>query len=398
MNQNAYKILQRLHIVTIICTFSLMTIAREQCSAFVQGHEATYPDQVTENGLAALSGDKTEVNGLLRAMIVIPLESSLPQKIETRKHLVASQHLQVYIREGQVYIKRFEIHLVDAELTPIGKRIGQFLALIWCEANKHFGSESPALRHGVAHVWLTRQGEAGGEQIANQIYIYDVTGMRTDMEWAREITHEFGHYILPGASGYTDPESWSNGIFGERLFLHWLRESVINKQIDEKQLQFVTLDMLDEFELKQTGALLNRFRRTGPDHTLLGQNSKASLNSFTGLMISISETYGAPTIYRLLEFLRGIPSEAKGTTFLEAFELWAGNQPVLNVSVPREGAKLYFPTGRFLLSGCEEKDIQLLASTASVTLKSKLLTVSKPGWYTLTNATNHNLNLRFNRQ
>ena len=71
-------------------------------------------------------------------------------------------------------------------------------------------------------VWLCRQGQTGGEQWRSNIYFYDLDAPRSSIEWIREIIHEYGHLALPAIGGYSAPEYWANGYYGERLITRWI--------------------------------------------------------------------------------------------------------------------------------------------------------------------------------
>src|SRR5262249_23113110 len=139
---------------------------------------------------------------------------------------------KVEIADGGGYVQRFRIHSPERAFTPISKKAGRFLALLWGMANRRFGRDCSRLRDDAIDVWLTSTGEAGGEQLNSSVYLYNINADRSGIEWARELAHEYGHYLLPGASGYTSPENWSNGLLGERLFLSWLKDDLDSSRID----------------------------------------------------------------------------------------------------------------------------------------------------------------------
>jgi hypothetical protein len=72
------------------------------------------------------------------------------------------------------------------------------------------------------HLWLCRQGTAGGEEWRGNLYLYETPRQRGAGEWVREVAHEFGHIAIAGTRHYTDPEPMGNGYLGEKLLPLWL--------------------------------------------------------------------------------------------------------------------------------------------------------------------------------
>ena len=181
----------------------------------------------------------------------------------------------VYISDHGALARRFTVHAPDREARAIGLRTAKWMAHLWSIADDHFGATPTRLRQNSLDIWLTRSGDPGGEQMRSNIYIYNLGTDRSPVEWVRELSHEYGHYLLPGASGYTDPESWSNGILGERLFLLWTKETLLSKRFLEVDLPFVTLKEIEEYCSLQPEALISQFRDAGPNRVKLSAFDKA---------------------------------------------------------------------------------------------------------------------------
>ena len=170
----------------------------------------------------------------------------------------------VYVREGTQWWLRFTVHCALRDDLPLARNVGRLLGAIWRQAGVRFGTLCARLRERPVDVWLSRSGAAGGEHWRTDIYLLDIGSPRTGIEWAREVAHEYGHYLLPGASGYTDPESWANGVLGERLFLWWLQRAAQAGSADAASLPFVSRADLDDYAAKQVTPLIDREASRAP--------------------------------------------------------------------------------------------------------------------------------------
>jgi hypothetical protein len=228
---------------------------------------------------------------------------------------------RVEIDENGALFNRFTVHVPDSGGMPEAQRAGRFLAQVWRAANRRFSTLASGLRRTPVDVWLTRTGDAGGEQFRTNLYIYDFASERTGIEWARELAHEYGHYLLPGASGYTSPESWSNGVLGERLFLRWLRDDLAARLISADDLPYVKPGDLDDFCAKQSAPLTDRVRNNGPDLAALERTDKKGMDAFSSLMLYMDDMYGPKSLLDLLDYLDPHSAAgARGVDFLSAFQ------------------------------------------------------------------------------
>lgn len=301
----------------------------------------------TERAVAAME----RVKGLSEALLVVPAADSLRPATDPRDGLVYHAACYAEVAENGLFIRRFAVHVPEEQFLPFAKRAARFLALLWGAANQRFGTLSRRLRQQVVDVWLTRSGKAGGEQFRNNLYIYDVLSERSGIEWARELAHEYGHYLLPAPSGYTEPESWANGVLGERLFLKWLRDDLLAGRLEPAEVPFVTLADLQDYCTKQVTPLIDHMCEEGPNAALLVGTDRRAMNAFTGLMLYIDETYGPTLLLNMLDYLpRDHTERARGQDFLSAFQSWLDNAPNVTIRLPGEKAvMLYLPAGTYRL-------------------------------------------------
>lgn len=158
---------------------------------------------------------------------------------------------------------------------------------------------------GPLNVWLTSGGEAGGEQWNDNLYLYGLEQKREPTEWLREVAHEWGHLLLPGIDGFTDPEAWANGAMGETLFLRWLAQSA------EREGKWAVdalwpgkLDLAKHFA-SRNDALLNSFLTQGPNSTLLVNRGRQGMDYIVGLTLFAEAAHGLAFIRQLFDTLTG---------------------------------------------------------------------------------------------
>jgi hypothetical protein len=361
-----------------------------------------FADRLTPHDIEALPADRETVHGINEAILVVPRADV---SVSDPKEQVAYPIVcYVYLDENGLFIRRFTVHVPDREALPFARRAGRMLALIWGSANRRIGNLASGLRKTTVDVWLTRVGEPGGEQFRNNVYIYNLMAPRTGIEWARELAHEYGHYLLPGASGYTAPESWSNGVLGERLFLKWLGEDIGAGRLPEKEMPFVKEPDLLDYREKQVTPLISRMQAAGPDVTLLQKKDKPAMDAFTALLLFADETYGSASIMDMLDYLpQSAAAGARAEDFLNALILWVSNAPALTTRLPQKGsATLYLPKGSYLISSDANPPSALTVGRGVSISKSGSgwkATVPSPAWRIVTTTPSDKpLQLRWERQ
>lgn len=288
------------------------------------------------------------------ARLVVPEAAPPPAPRDPKFDAPYSAVCYVEVAENGEMVRRFAVHTPGADTLPLARKAGRFMALLWSAANRRFGTLASGLRRKPVDVWLSGSGsnDAGGEQLRTNIYVYDVLSERTGIEWARELAHEYGHYLLPGASGYTSPESWANGVLGERLFLGWLRDDAAAGRIPASELPFVTPADLDDYCEKQVTPLVERMQASGPDAELLARTDKRGMDAFTALLLYADRTYGGASLMDLLYYLpSNAGAGARGRDFLDAFTASIAARDRFDITLPASGAAmLYLPAGTYRVS------------------------------------------------
>jgi hypothetical protein len=346
---------------------------------------ADVPELLLPDEAAKVRGARETVHGSTEALLVVPSDALPARDPRGTASFAAACH--VYLLENGVYIRRFIVHAPDAEGAPFARRVGRFMAVAWRAASRRLGTQCGRLRQKPVEVWLTRSGEPGGEQLRNHIYLYDFLHERSGIEWARELTHEWGHYLLPGASGYTEPENWGNGLLGERLFLKWLHDDLRAGRMKPGELPFVTEADLADYRAKQVTPLLERMAGPGLPVQELRRKDRRGMDNFTALLLHADETYGPRVLMDLLDYLP--PSAAAGATgedFLNALTLHLANAAEFRVRAAPVSAA-YLPRGAFRVSAEGMPPGAVLKVTPRVEVRANgdgwLVKVATPGWATV---------------
>lgn len=255
--------------------------------------------------------------------------------------------VDVLIREAGEFKRRFSVHAPGGDLAGLARQTASFLALLWGMADARLGRLNSRLRAAPIDVWLCRDGAGGGQMSRTSIYVYEVTAARSGLEWARTLAHEFGHFVLPGPSGYKEPESWSNGLLGERLFLSWLRDELVSGRLPTGSAPFTSSEALEDYCAKQPDALIQRLASRGPSIELLRGDGKAAMDEANALFLYAARFYGPAVIQELLIYLpRGSASRRSAVGFLEAFIRWVEDATSFTLHGPWNAERMVYIPGR----------------------------------------------------
>ncbi len=238
-----------------------------------RGQSPLPPVSLAASEMQRLAGAKETMDGPFPGVLITP--AGARNDVDSRGGPPFHALVLAYAGEGGsgasapvVYARRFAVHAPDADGLPLARRVARMLLLLLGENRARLRYRPPA-NEPTVEVWLTRQAgnglsaDIGGEQFRDQIYLYNVYADRAPTEWAREVAHEYGHYALPGISGFTAPEAWANGVLGERLFLKWLRDDLRAGKLRPEDLPFVTPGELDAYLERQVTPLIRRVAREG---------------------------------------------------------------------------------------------------------------------------------------
>jgi hypothetical protein len=170
-----------------------------------------------------------------------------------------------------------------------------------------------------------------------------ITGIpepRPPGEWARQLTHEFGHLALPGVDHYREPEAWANGLLGERLLLKWL---LANPAIRLRLLD--GLNAADQLR-ERIAPLIRGFLAEGPASPLANGASAEAMNWYLGLALYVEAALGPSALSDAMAMTRS----TRAATFLLAVQRVMAQRAERGVTLQAAGEGslwLYLPAGRW---------------------------------------------------
>ncbi len=205
--------------------------------------------------------------------------------------------------------------------TNQARQVAQFMLRLSGLVRANSGLGPRFSEDGVVNIWLAEEGEVGAEVYGENIYVYQVAAARTDLEWVREMMHEYGHQTLPTVGGYVDPEWAASGRLGERLFLRWL---FANPDADlDNRGWTLGLDPV-RLQERRINVLERKFAAVGPDNKMLLGTDVDAMDSFVGMALYLDVTRGGKWLAKTL-------GEVKTPSY-------AGKQGFLNTVVALEKA------------------------------------------------------------
>lgn len=214
-------------------------------------------------------------------------------------------------------------------------------------------------------VFLCEEGKPGGEHLfgedkfeldaqkrprrVNMVYIYDLSSFTDALEMAREVAHEYGHATLPPMGGYRDPEYWSNGELGERLYLSWIARDLKAGRLVRGDTLGATADMIEGYIARKVEPLIRAAALNGPDPALLKRRDRAGMEAYLGMAMWAERLLPERAFGRSLLLAGSQNAEDYPKAIAEAaaeLENWA-------VRVPEslKGQAIWIPLGKGKLGG-----------------------------------------------
>lgn len=358
----------------------------------------------TKAQIRAFNAESEFVEGAFPGLLLIPnaAPNYRDEKYGRPYHLAIHVYAAASTRDGDaepIYHRRFLVCAADRDALPFAKQVARMLLLLYGERHERMRDDHP--EPATVNVWLTERPEpglspdTGGEQFKNQIYLYDIHHERSPIEWAREIAHEYGHYGLPGITGFKAPEEWANGVLGERLFLKWIRDDLKSGRLKSDDLVFVNPAMLDDFYGRSVWPLIRRIMANGTDGVLITTTQAEGMDYYTGLAMYVDTLYGTPllvsamadtrsasrlTFPRASDFLTGVLTALRGETEITL------NLPALGAVEKESTVHFYLPAGVW--------DVAMQGSVlswrvpadpkAGFVSTAKQITARKGGWHAVT--------------
>ncbi len=289
--------------------------------------------------------------------------------------------------ESGSYIRRFSVHAPARDLLGLARKVATYLTVLWGLTDVRLGRLNSRLRAGAVDVYLCRDGE-GGAQSRKSICVFEVASPRSELEWARTLAHELGHFLLPGPSGFAEPESWSNGLFGERLFLGWLRDELAATPDEVSAVPFVNANEVRDYCQKQTDALVARVCARGPDMALLSGTGRRSMDEATALLLYVARVHRPAALQELLMYLPvRTGREPTALDFASAYELWCARTGARTIACVAGAQCIYVPAGHYEVSIQAGRADRIAAEGLTVRKGAGSgwrVAAPRNGWYRLT--------------
>jgi hypothetical protein len=192
--------------------------------------------------------------------------------------------------------RKFVLHFQEPEDEPLALRAGAALARIYW-IGRDYLDRGPRGNRPI-HVWLDREGEAGGEEHESNIYLFAIREPRPPAEWLRELAHEYSHIFIPPAGRFLAPEPWANGYLGERLFLKWL--------LADNGLEDAWGEPVDAaaYVRYQVTPLREQFLSKGPAAPESQRNDAEGMAFFIGQMLALEAMHGPKFLRAVFDHFR----------------------------------------------------------------------------------------------
>lgn len=173
---------------------------------------------------------------------------------------------------------------------------------LWDLSKTRLGIDHPLLYSSIVDVFLADGGKAGGEQgifhgpdgkggrsSYNCIYIYHVDDFADPVEMVRELSHEYGHAVLPPVGGFATPEDWGNGFLGEKLFTTWVARALSANALKPEDCFGAKGGEVGAWVKANAEPLADMVWRRGPDASRLASKGDAAMNEYIGTLLFLDE-------------------------------------------------------------------------------------------------------------
>ncbi len=214
-------------------------------------------------------------------------------------------------------------------------------------------------------VYLCYGGKAGGEHLfdwdvhqpgpdgqptrVNTVYIYQITEVTSPLEFAREVAHEYGHATLPPVKVPGGREDWANGDVGERVFLRWLRDLLVEGKLTPSDTLGATPEAIQGYLDRQVVPLVTRVATKGPDRKALAEQSDRGFDEYVALVCTAQWTLPLGVLRRSLVLTNGQAPLDYEKALREAF----AESPTVPVTIPPflRGQAIWIPLGEGRVTG-----------------------------------------------
>ncbi len=226
-------------------------------------------------------------------------------------------------------------------LYPFAERACRLLLHCYELVRTRLGLEHPLRYDRLLRVFLCREGKPGAEQQGNLIYLYWVNEGLPTTEWLRELTHEYGHFILPPINSFKEPEAWANGDLGERLLSAWLLNALEGGQLEAGDVMGVSVSALRAYCARAVQPLVERMAKEGLSPKRWRSRRRDGYEEYLALALYAERVYSAERLGRAMRIAGGVEPD----DFLNGLRESLLEVAPLRVNLPCNPAWLMLPGG-----------------------------------------------------
>lgn len=274
---------------------------------------------------------------------------------------------------------RFRVYAQQVEDLPKAQKVCRLLLRLQQIAWQKLRLQVNLQGERVLNIWLCRQGNAGGEQWRNNLYIYSMQSIQHPVEWLREVAHEFSHALLPGITGFTLPEPWANGYMGERLFLSWIEPLVSGGQLSGEDLCDTPVREIRHFVQQRCLPLRNKWLTSGFPKGDFTRTDAVGMGALIGLALYIDGVYGSSMLRATFARL----TEPHPAAFWKAFTEALQEAEEVHLSPVGANIQVWLPAGEWQVQA-QDKKAFLQMDKNRWQANQPAWNLSANGWYRLT--------------
>jgi hypothetical protein len=272
---------------------------------------------------------------------VVGSPAPLPVPVEDPLHKVAFAYRVQGVLEENTPTTLFEIYAQRQTLYPYAERACRLLLQCYSLAHSQLGLDHPLRYDRLLRVFLMTEGKAGAEQQQNLIYLYDMSERVPPHEWVRELTHEYGHWIIPPINSYTEPEPWANGDLGERWFTRKLVEQAKQSRAETDFLMGASVGALEAYLRRAVEPLVERMAREGLYPQRWRSRRRDGYEEYLALALYIDQVYSSQRLGRAMLCAGGVEPD----DFLRGVRESLTEPETLQAQLPFANAYLFLPGG-----------------------------------------------------
>jgi hypothetical protein len=282
-------------------------------------------------------------SGILRLMRyrVIGSPQPLPAPVEDPLHKAAFSYRVQGVAEGATPTMLFEVYAQRQTLYPYAERACRLLLACYDLARTRLGLDHALRYDRLLRVFLMTEGKAGAEQQQNLMYLYDLSERVPPQAWLRELTHEYGHWIIPPINSYEEPEPWANGDLGERWFTYHLVARARDTSGEPDFLMGAPLSALEAYLRRAVEPLIERMAREGLNPQRWRSRRRAGYEECLALALYIDRLYGSERLGRAMLCAGGVEPD----DFLRGARESLTEPEQLRVQLPFANGYLFLPGG-----------------------------------------------------